>query len=64
MRTNIVLDSKLVEEASKLTGIKTKKDLINEALKVLIRQKSRKSLLDLFGKIEFADSYNYKKMRK
>ncbi len=37
MRTNIVLDNALVEEARQLTGIKTKKDLVDEALRTLIR---------------------------
>jgi len=36
MRTNIVLDDKLVERAQKLTGIKTKREVVHEALRVLI----------------------------
>jgi Arc/MetJ family transcription regulator len=63
MRTNIVLDDELVAEASRLSGIKTKKDLVNEALRVLIASKKRKSLLDLAGKIQFAPGYDYKALR-
>jgi Arc/MetJ family transcription regulator len=36
MRTNIVLDDKLIERAQKLTGIKTKREVVQEALQTLI----------------------------
>lgn len=64
MRTNIVLDDELVAEAARLTGIKTKKDLVQEALRILIATRKRKSLLDLEGKIELAPGYDYKKLRR
>jgi Arc/MetJ family transcription regulator len=64
MRTNIVLDDELVAEASRVTGIKTKKDLVHEALRVLIATRTRKNLLDLKGKIEFAPGYDYKELRE
>ena len=63
MRTNIVLDDDLVAEATKLSGIKTKKELVNEALRVFVASKRRKSLLDLRGKIQFAEGYDYKSSR-
>jgi Arc/MetJ family transcription regulator len=64
MRTNIVLDDELVAEASRVTGIKTKKDLVHEALRVLVATHKRRSLLDLKGKIEFAPGYDYKALRE
>lgn len=57
MRINVVLDEELVAQASKLSGIRTKKELIHEALRVYIAAKKRKSLLDLRGKVEFAPGY-------
>jgi Arc/MetJ family transcription regulator len=63
MRTNIVLDDDLIEEAARLSGIRTKKDLVHEALRVFIAAKKRKSLLDLAGKIELAPGYDYKAVR-
>lgn len=36
MRTNIVLDDNLIERAKKLTGIKTKREVVHEALRLLI----------------------------
>jgi Arc/MetJ family transcription regulator len=63
VRTNIVLDEKLVEEALKLSGAKTKKDLVQQALREFVENKKRRNILDLDGKIRFADNYDYKKLR-
>lgn len=64
MRTNIVLDDNLVDEAFKYAeGIHTKKDLIETALKEFVRTRKMKNLRELKGKIQFADDYDYKKMR-
>jgi len=64
MRTNIVLDDNLVEEALKLSGAKTKKDLVHQALQEFIDNRRRRNILDLAGKIRFADNYDYKKLRE
>lgn len=64
VRTNIVIDEDLLEEAQKVTGIKTKRQVVHEALRVLIRTRKRKSLLDLFGKIEFYPGFDHKKLRQ
>ena len=37
MRTNVILDDVLVQEAAALTGLRSKKDLIHRALQVLIQ---------------------------
>ncbi|HIE64430.1 MAG TPA: type II toxin-antitoxin system VapB family antitoxin [Nitrospiria bacterium] len=50
-RTNIELDDRLVEAGFKITKCKTKKDLVNFALKELVAKKSRKELLELEGKV-------------
>ena len=47
MRTNIVIDDKLVDEAFLVSSAKTKKDLIHEALTEFIRLKKRKDLKEL-----------------
>lgn len=62
MRTNIELDEDLVNEALKLTDAKSKRELIHLALTELVNNKRRKNLMDLFGKIEFRDKFDYKKM--
>ena len=64
MRTNIVIDDQLLEEAFAVSKAKTKKDLIHEALKELIRLKKRKDLTELAGSIDFFDGYNHKELRE
>lgn len=64
MRTNVVLDDKLVTKAFQYSRAKTKKGLINEALEELIAVRQRLDIRDLKGKIEFKKDYDYKKMRR
>lgn len=63
MRTNIVLDDALVEEAFRHSTATTKKDLIHEALRELIRLRRRRSLLELKGRVRFHDGYDYRALR-
>jgi Arc/MetJ family transcription regulator len=56
MRTNIVLDESLIEEAKQLTGIKTKKELIHEALRTLIRLRRQGEARSLRGKLQWEGS--------
>ena len=64
MRTNIVLNDDLVREATMLTGITTKRELVEVALRELIHSKKKKNLFDLAGQIDFADNYDYKVTRE
>ena len=64
MRTNIVLDDNLVAEAFKYSPAKTKKELVHIALREFVDRKRRLNLMDLEGKIEFEERYDYKKMRE
>ena len=52
MRTTIVLDEDLVEQARQLTGIKTKKELIHEVLRVMIQVRSLRGKLHWEGDLE------------
>jgi Arc/MetJ family transcription regulator len=63
MRTNIVLDEGLVKEAMKLSRMKTKKELVNQALIEFVENRRRLNLMDLAGKIKFAKDYNHKALR-
>jgi Arc/MetJ family transcription regulator len=58
MRTNIVLDNALVEEARRLTGIKTKKELVDEALRTLIRLRRQQEVRHLRGKLHWEGDLN------
>jgi Arc/MetJ family transcription regulator len=64
MRTNIELDDGLVEEAFRLTNVRTKKELIHLALQELIRVRKKRNLLDLSGQIQFTPDYDYKALRE
>jgi Arc/MetJ family transcription regulator len=64
MRTNIVLDEDLVNEAFKLSSAKTKRDLVYQALQEFVENRKRLNLIDLKGKIEFEEGYDYKAMRQ
>ncbi len=50
MRSTIDIDDKLIEKAKKLTGVKTKKEVIHISMKELIRKKKLEHLLSLYGK--------------
>jgi len=51
MRTNIVLNEKLVKDAIRLSGVKTKEQVIELALENLIAFQKRKKMKTLFGKV-------------
>ena len=64
MRTNIVIDEKLLRAAFSVSEARTKKDLIHEALRVLVSVRKRKDLTELAGKIDFTDDYDHTALRK
>lgn len=53
MRTNIDIDDRLMRDAMKATRLKTKKEVVNAALKELIRIHRKKSLLRFRGNAEW-----------
>lgn len=50
MRTTLDINEALFKEAQTLTGIRTKKELVNHSLRELIRKKRREHLAGLYGK--------------
>ncbi len=53
MRTNVVLDDKLISSALEVSGLKTKKAVIEEGLKLLIQVKSQTKIRDFRGKLKW-----------
>lgn len=53
MRTNIVIDNDLMQEALKATGLKTKKETVELGLKTLIRLKKQAAIKGLKGKLNW-----------
>ncbi len=64
MRTNIDLDDSLLEKAMQVSGLTTKKDIVNRALAEFVENHSRKDLRELRGKIELNHNYDYKAYRE
>ena len=52
-RTNIIIDEELVEAGMKATGIKTRRALVDYALRDLLRRESQKKILELKGKVHW-----------
>lgn len=48
-RTNIDIDDELMRKARKLTGLKTKRQIVDKALELLVRSESRKGILRYYG---------------
>lgn len=63
MRTNIVLDDHLVEEALKYSNAKTKRELVDIALREFVATRRRQNLMDLYGKGGIREDYDYKSLR-
>jgi Arc/MetJ family transcription regulator len=52
-RTNVELDETLVKTGLKATGLKTRKALLNHALRELVRRKNQRKILELEGVIQW-----------
>ncbi len=63
MASNLAIDDKLLILAQGIAGIKTKKDTVNLALKEFIQRRKQEEIIDIFGKMDFAEDYDYKQMR-
>lgn len=53
MRTNIVIDDELMDDALEVTGLKTKREAVELALKLLIKLKRQESIRNLRGKLKW-----------
>ncbi|MBW4535151.1 MAG: type II toxin-antitoxin system VapB family antitoxin [Pleurocapsa minor HA4230-MV1] len=61
MRTNIVIDDRLMADALKATGLTTKREVIELGLKTLIRLKQQETIKNFKGKLKW--SADLEKMR-
>ena len=64
MRTNVVVDDKLMESALKASGLKTKKDAIEEGLKLLVQVKSQKAIKRFRGKLKWSGNLDEMRLDK
>jgi Arc/MetJ family transcription regulator len=63
MATNLSIDPELIERALELSGERTKKAAVTKALQEFIARRRQKRLLELVGKLEWDESYDYKAER-
>jgi Arc/MetJ family transcription regulator len=64
MATNLALDDKLIEEARRSGGHRTKKEAVTAALAEYVRRRKQLCILEAFGTFEFAPNYDYKSERR
>jgi len=58
MRTNIVIDDDLMNDVIRLTGVKTKREAVEIALKSLIKLKNQENIRNLRGKLKWEGDLN------
>jgi len=63
MATNLSIDTRLLDDALKVGGFKSKKDTVNTALAEFIKTRKAVEMLSLFGAVEYDEDYDYKKAR-
>ncbi|MDY7039002.1 MAG: type II toxin-antitoxin system VapB family antitoxin [Thermodesulfobacteriota bacterium] len=63
MATNLAIDPQLLQKALEVSGLKTKKETVNLALKEFINRHKQLEVLELFGKMDPDPDYDYKKGR-
>jgi Arc/MetJ family transcription regulator len=64
MRTNVVVDDDLMASALKVSGLKTKKDAIEQGLKLLVQVKSQKQIKRFRGKLKWSGSLDEMRLDK
>ncbi len=63
MATNLALDPDLIDRAVKVSGEKTKRAAVTRALEEFITRRNQKRLVELMGKLEWDESFDYKAER-
>jgi Arc/MetJ family transcription regulator len=64
MATNLAIDEKLLTQAVRVGGHRTKRATVNEALAEYIRRRKRLRALRAFGTIDFDPTHDYKRARR
>lgn len=64
MPTNLDLNDRMILEAQKLGGFKSKKQAVNAALAEFVRRHRQAGIIKLFGTVDFDPRWDYKKARR
>jgi Arc/MetJ family transcription regulator len=63
MATNLALDPELLDQVLELSGEPTKKAAVTLALREFVARREQRKLAELFGKLEWDTSFDYKAER-
>jgi hypothetical protein len=63
MATNLNIDQKLLRQAQRLGKKKTKRETVNEALAEYVQRRKQRSVIELFGTIDYDPDYDIKRER-
>jgi Arc/MetJ family transcription regulator len=63
MATNLAIDPQLIERALELSGERTKKAAVTEALREYVARREQKQMAELFGSLEWDADFDYKSER-
>jgi Arc/MetJ family transcription regulator len=64
MATNLHIDEKLLAQALKAGGHKTKRETVDEALREYLRHREQMRVIELFGTVNGDDDHDYKAQRR
>lgn len=64
MATNLSIDTNLLDEALRISGLKTKKDTVNQALREFVQRRKQREITALFGDLPHDPDYDYKTGRE
>ena len=64
MRTNVVINDALMESALKVSGLRTKKDAIEEGLKLLVQMQCQKEIRNFRGKLKWPGNLDEMRLDK
>jgi len=63
-RTNVVLDEKVIDRAKKATGIQVTRQLLDYALRELLRHRKQRKILELRGKVDWEGNLGAMRRRR
>jgi Arc/MetJ family transcription regulator len=64
MATNLQIDEKLLNDAQRIGGHRTKRETVNSALAEYVQRREQMKIFDLAGTIEYRAGHDYKKQRR
>lgn len=60
---NLHIDEQLLERAHNIGGLKSKTDTVNTALAEFVQNREQRSIVDLFGSVDFWPGFDHKRLR-